>query len=141
MINWIERTLSIKESLDQSQELFCSFSINSKRHESHIVHPSVKPPGHTHVNAITDQHLFAYNEWETENEYIVGARQNHAIHRIIWCGSHFIPAGSTIIAKLTMATELATVAEKSKPKPVLPPEYFSFAPVFSKEATDHIPPS
>lgn len=67
MINWIERTLSIKESLDQSQELFCSFSVNSKQHESHIVHPLVKPPRHTHVNAITDQHLFAYNEWETEN--------------------------------------------------------------------------
>ena len=72
-INWAENTLSIKESLHQSQELFCSFSIDSKRHESHFVRPSVKPPHHTNVCAITDQHLFAYNEWETENKYIIRA--------------------------------------------------------------------
>ena len=82
-INWVERTLSIKESPDQSQELFCSFSVNTKQHESRFIHPSVKPPHHTNVNAIVDQHLFAYNNWEMENEYIVCARQNRAIHRII----------------------------------------------------------
>ena len=30
MIDWVKKTLSIKESLDQSQELFCSFSVNTK---------------------------------------------------------------------------------------------------------------
>ena len=141
MIDWIRKTLSIKESLDQLQELFCSFSVDTKRHESYYVRPSVKPPRHVNVNAITDQHLFAYNDWETENEYITHARQNRAIHRIIRCGSCFIPAGSLIIAKLTTATELAAAAEKTKPKPTLPPEYSSFASIFSKEATNHIPPS
>ena len=29
-INWIERTLSIKESLNQCQELFCLFSVDTK---------------------------------------------------------------------------------------------------------------
>ena len=29
-IDWAEKTLSIKESLDQSQELFCSFSVDTK---------------------------------------------------------------------------------------------------------------
>ena len=91
------------------------------------------------MNAIVDQCLFAYNDWETENEYITHARQNCAIYRIIRCGSRFIPAGSPNIAKLTTATELAAAAEKSKPKPTLPPEYSSFASVFFKEATDHIP--
>ena len=33
------------------------------------------------------------------------------------------------------------VAEKAKPKVTLPPKYTEFALVFSKEATDHIPPS
>ena len=42
---------------------------------------------------------------------------------------------------MTTATELAAAAEKSKPKATLPPEYSSFASVFSKEATDHVPPS
>ena len=37
--------------------------------------------------------------------------------------------------------ELAAAAKMSKPKPTLPLEYSSFASVFSKEATDHIPPS
>ena len=93
------------------------------------------------MNAITDQHLFAYNDWETESKYITCAKQNRIIHRIIRCGSRFIPAGLPIIAKLTTATELAAAAEKSKPKATLPPEYSSFASVFSKEATDHVPPS
>ena len=82
-IDWAKKTLAIKESLDQSQELFCSFSVDTKRHESHFVRPSVKPPRHVNVNAITDQHLFAYNDWETENEYITRAKQNCAIYRII----------------------------------------------------------
>ena len=140
-INWVERTLFIKESLDQSQELFCSFSIDTKQHKSRFTRPSVKTPRHTNVNTIVDQHLFAYNNWETENEYITCARQNRAIYQIIRCGSRFIPAGSPIIAKLTTAMELAAAAGKSKPKPTLPPEYSSFASVFSKEATDHVPPS
>ena len=78
-INWVERTLSIKESLDQSQELFCSFSVNTKQRKSCFVQPSIKPPCHTNVNAITDQHLFVYNNWETENEYICCTWQNCAI--------------------------------------------------------------
>ena len=43
-IDWAEKTLSIKESLDQSQELFCSFSVDTKRHESRFTRPSVKTP-------------------------------------------------------------------------------------------------
>ena len=37
VIDWTQKTLSIKESLDQSQELFCSFSTDTKQHESHFV--------------------------------------------------------------------------------------------------------
>ena len=140
-INWVEKTLSIRESLNQSQELFCSFSIDTKRHKFRFTRSSVKLPHHVNVNSIVDQQLFAYNDWETENKYIICAWQNHTIHRIIRCGSRFIPAGSPIIAKLTTTTELAAAAEKSKPKPTLPSEYSSFASVFSKEAMDHVPPS
>ena len=140
-INWTRKTIALKESLDQLQELFCSFSVDTKRHESHFIRPSVKPPRHVNVNAIANQHLFTYNDWETESKYITRAKQNRAIHRIIRCRSRFIPVGSPIIAKLTTTTELAAAAEKSKPKPTLPPEYSSFASVFLKEATDHVPPS
>ena len=139
-IDWTKKTIALKESLDQSQELFCSFSVDTKRHESHFVRPSVKPPRHVNVNAVTDQHLYAYNDRETESEYITRARQNRAIYRIIRCGSRFIPAGSPIIAKLTTATELAAAAKKSKPKATLPAEYSSFTSIFLKEATDHVPP-
>ena len=40
-----------------------------------------------------------------------------------------------------MATELAIATEKAKPKVSLPSEYADFTQVFSKEATDHVPPS
>ena len=37
--------------------------------------------------------------------------------------------------------ELAITTEKAKPKVSLPTEYIDFVQVFSKEATDHVPPS
>ena len=43
-IDWAKKTISVKESLDQSQELFLSFSTDTKCHESHFIRPSVKPP-------------------------------------------------------------------------------------------------
>ena len=86
-INWTEKTLSIRESLDQSHELFHSFSADTKRHESHFARPSVKPPQHVNVNTIINQHLFAYNDWETKNKYICRTRQNCTIYRIIQCRS------------------------------------------------------
>ena len=36
-IDWINKTISVKEILDQSQELFLSFSTDNKHHESHFV--------------------------------------------------------------------------------------------------------
>ena len=45
------------------------------------------------------------------------------------------------INKLTMSTDLAMQAEVTKPKKTLPVEYAEYAQVFSKEATDHVPPS
>ena len=47
---------------------------------------------------------------------------------------------SSIVAKLTMVTELAIATKKAKPKVLLPSEYADYAQVFSKKATDHIPP-
>ena len=47
---------------------------------------------------------------------------------------------ATTIHKLTMSTDLAMQAEAMKPKKTLPVEYTKFAQVFSKEATDHVPP-
>ena len=49
--------------------------------------------------------------------------------------------GSQVVAQLTTATELAIAAEAAKAKTTLPPEYSKFSSVFSKEATDHVPPS
>ena len=57
------------------------------------------------------------------------------------CGSKFLtPAATATMNKLTMSTDLAMKAEAKKPKKTLPPEYTEYAQVFSKEATDHVPP-
>jgi hypothetical protein len=64
---------------------------------------------------------------------------NHTINHIIHCGSSIIP--QTTIAKLTTSTKLAMATELAKPKKVLPTEYSRFTKVFSKEATEHVPPS
>ena len=51
------------------------------------------------------------------------------------------PLATTTLHKLTMSTDLAMQAELTKPKKTLPAEYAEYAQVFSKEATDHVPPS
>ena len=64
------------------------------------------------------------------------------INHIQKCGSRFITLLATAtLNKLTMSTDLAMQAEVAKPKKTLPAEYAEYAQVFSKEATDHIPPS
>ena len=45
------------------------------------------------------------------------------------------------ITKITTATELAAAAKKAKPKQTLPSKVTDFTLVFSKEGTDHVPPS
>ena len=88
-----------------------------------------------------EDHLGTYLNQETESQYICRALDNRTIHRIIRCGSHFLPNNSPVIARLTMATELAIANEAAKPRPTLLSEYAPFASVFLKEATDYVPPS
>ena len=45
------------------------------------------------------------------------------------------------MAKITTATKLAMAVEKAKPKQTLPSEFANFTLVFSKEATNYVPPS
>ena len=45
------------------------------------------------------------------------------------------------ISKITTATELTATTEKAKPKQTLPSEFADYTSVFSKEATDHVPPT
>ena len=98
-------------------------------------------PKHINMDMIKKDHLGSYLNQETKSQYICWALDNHAIHQIIQCGSHFLPSNSPVITHLTTATELAITTEKAKPKPLLPPEYAPYASVFLKEATDHVPPS
>ena len=98
-------------------------------------------PKHVNVDMAKEDHLGTYLDQETESQYIRQALNNRTIHRIIRCGSRFLPNNSPVIAHLTTATELAIATEAAKPKPTLPPEYAPFASVFLKEATDHVPPS
>ena len=143
-IDWNQRTLSIDESLDQSKDLYLSHTADTSRHNSHFQKSSYRPPRHTHVNAITDSRLFKYNGWEEESQFLTRADTNRTLHRILRCGSRFLYRGSPLeekISKITTATELAAAAKRAKPKQTLPLEFSDYASVFSKEATDHVPPS
>ena len=143
-IDWNQRTLSINESLDQSKDLYLSHTADISCHDSHFQKSTYRPPQHTYVNTITDSRLFEYNRWEEESLFLTRADTNRTLHRIIQCGSHFLYQGSPSeekISKITTTTELAAAAKKAKPKQILPPEFADYASVFSKEATDHVPPS
>ena len=141
-IDWTKKTLSISESLDQSKDLFLSHIVDVKRNSSFFGRNAI-PPQHVNVNSITDSKLFKYNQWETESQFLTRANDNRRIHRVAQCGSRFLSplAHSQYVTKITTATKLAIAVEATQPKQVLPPEYSDFTSVFSKEATDHVPPS
>jgi hypothetical protein len=56
-------------------------------------------------------------------------------------GSRFIAKGSTLISRLTTATNIAIKTEKAKPKITHPLEYSQFASVFSETTSTHLSPS
>ena len=142
-IDWQFKTIAISKSTDQSKCLYESHTCDALRHDNISLksHTSSPPPCKTMVHWIMDHHLFSYLCHEGENQFIERALDNWAIFCLLQCGNQFIPNHSPIISKLTTATELAAVAEKSKPKITLPQEYKQFASVFSKKATASMPPS
>ena len=138
-VDWTMQTLTFDESIDESQELYWHHAADMAQHQSHY-RPTPWLPKHINVDMIKEDHLGSYLNQETKSQYIHWALDNHAIHRIIQCGSRFLPSNSPVIARLTTATKLAIATEKAKAKPSLPPKYAPFASIFLKEATDHILP-
>ena len=108
-------------------------------HNTFFQKPLPRTPCHVNTDVVSDQRLYEFLHYETEDQYIARAKRNRALHRIIHGDSHFV-LGSPVVAKLTTATELAATAEKAKPPVILPKEFQDFTKVFAKEATDHIPP-
>ena len=135
-IDWHTKTLSISELTDQSKLLY---TLHTRHNQTnHKTLTSLPQEAMVHR---TDQHLLSYLQHENENQFLERALDNRAIFRLLRCGNRFIPNHSPIITKLTTTIELATAAEKSKPKITLPQVYKQFALVFSKEATTSLPPS
>ena len=118
-INWKNCTLSLDQSIDQSAELYSSFAKDTDHHHNHYWKPPPKIPRHVNIDTITNSRLYQYNSWEEESQEITRTVDNWNIYQIIRCSSWFIPAGSPLISRLTIATELAMVAEKAKPKVTL----------------------
>ena len=139
-IDWTTQTLIFNKSIDKSRDLYQHYTADMTWHQSHYW-PTPWLPKHINVDMVKEDHLGSYLNQETEFQYIRRALDNCAIHRIIQCGSHFLPSNSPVIACLTTPTELAIATEKARPKSLLPPEYIPYASVFLKEATDHIFPS
>ena len=140
IVDWTTQTLIFNESIDESQDLYQQHIKDTIRHQSYY-QPMPRLPKHVNVDMVKEDHLRSYLNQETEFQYICQALNNCAIHRIIRCGSHFLPSNSPVVACLTTTTELAITTEKAKLKLLLPTEYTPYTSVFLKESTDHVPPS
>ena len=119
-VDWITQTLIFNESIDEFRELYQYYTTDMTRHSSYY-RSTPRLPKQVNVDMIKEDNLGSYLNQETESQYICWALDNCAIHRIIRCGSHFLPSNSPIIVCLTTMTELAIAMEKAKPKPSLPP--------------------
>ena len=91
------------------------------------------------VGTIYDSQLYDYLDHNTEDQYFQHSLNNCLINWIVWGDCKHFFLNSLTIAKLTMATKLAIITEKVKPKVTLPSEYANYAQVFSKEVINHIP--
>ena len=133
-VNWITQILTFNESIDKSRELYQHYMADTAQHSSHYW-PWPWLSKHIHVDMVKEDHFGFYINQETESQYVHHALDNHTIYQIIRQGSWFFPNNFPVIACFTTAT-----TEKAKPKPILPPEYFPYALIFLKEATNHVPP-
>ena len=140
-IDWVKQTLIIPKSCDQSKDLYSAHTADTQRHDSFFRKPLPCTHCHINVDTIYDSRLYDYLDHDTEDQYLQHSLNNCQINRIL-CGDckRFL-LNSPFVAKLTMATELAIATEKAKPKVSLPLEYTNFTQVFSKETTNHVPPS
>ena len=144
-IDWNKGTVTISETKDQSLGLsFAHLGARGKYLNKNTC-PSytskVNPRKETTLNPIEQTGLCRYLSTELPEQFTERAVDSFIINCIQWCGSKFLtPAAMATINKLTMSTDLAMKAEAEKPKKTLPPEYAEYSQVFSKEATDHVPP-
>ena len=145
-IDWNKGMVTISETKDQSLEL--SFAhlgargryLNKNTRPSYT--PKVNPRQETTLNSTEQTGLCQYLSAELPEQFTERAVDSFIINRIQRCGSKFLtPAATATINKLTMSTDLAMKAEAEKPKKTLPAEYAEFAQVFSKKATNHVPPT
>ena len=137
-VYWTIQILAFNKSTDKSQELYHCHTTNTIQHLSYY-QPTPWLPNHVHIDMVKEDHLGSYLNQETKSQYICHVLNNCAIHQIIRCGSCFLSIDSPVIAHLTIATKLATAAEKTKPKPSLPPEYAPYALVSWKKQQTMFP--
>ena len=146
IINWKKGTITIPPIKDQSLAL--SF-IHLAERASYLskntcptINLNVNPRKETTLNPMEQMGLCRYLSSELPESFTEQAVNSFIINRIQRCGSRFItPLATATLNKLTMSTDLAMQAEAVKPKKSLPAEYAEYTQVFSKEATDHVPPS
>ena len=140
-INWARQTLTIPESCDQSKDFYSAYASDAQQYDSFFQKPLPCTHRHINVDTIYDSQLYSYLNNDMEDQYLQHSLNNRQINRILHGDCRCFLLNSLFVAKLTMATELTIATEKAKPKVSLPSEYTDFTQVFSKEATDHVPPS
>ena len=139
-IDWSHQTISISESCNQSKDLHSIYTTDTEYHNAYFQKSLLQTPRHVNMDTVTNKCLYEFLYHKTEDQFITQAKRNWALYRIIWGDSCFI-LGSPVMARLTTAMELTATAEKAKPPVVLLKKFLEFAEVFSKEATNHVPPS
>ena len=145
IINWKKGTVTIPPTKDQSLALSFAHLAERAAYLSKNTRPTastVNPRRETTLNQEEQTGLCWYLSTKLPEHFTEWAVDSYIINCIQKCGSCFItPLATATLNKLTMSTNLAMQAEAVKPKKTLLAEYAEYAQVFSKEATDHVPPS
>ena len=145
IINWKKGTVTIPPIKDQSLALSFAHLAERASYLTKNTHPITSAVNLQKETTLKQEELTGlcrYLSAELPEQFTERAVDSFIINCIQRYGSCFItPLVAATLNKLTMSTNLAMQAEAAKPKKTLPAEYAEYAQVFSKEATDHVPPS
>ena len=134
-IDWEKESLTLDDKIDQSKELVEQHNIWNVT----WFNPSKYDPSGTYYEPQDRKALFNHLDYGEPEPFTVQAVNACAWETILQASLIKWPNNAKI-RKVNMATELAREAERSKPKPTLPPEYSNFSDIFDKPQEGVLPP-
>ena len=73
-IDWSCQTISISKECNQSKDLYSIHAADTEQHNTFFHKPLPRTPCHVNIDAVSDQRLYEFLHYETEDQFIACAQ-------------------------------------------------------------------